>query len=182
MSLIFCTFTFNPLLINWYQSSTTNCWCQKTTFRCSQSRISQHVRVLHNTNTHTIKWQWQISFNQKKQLKCERHEPVWKFKYKKLNLETIILFLHPVFKTGDFIMQHAQELKLKQATTCVVKLFIVQCFFAFEFWMLVYDIVIGHISWMMNHDWYEYANSNLNLHLVYVLWLSDIMFMLKVHM
>jgi hypothetical protein len=36
----------------------------------------------------------------------------------KLNSETIIIFLHSVFKTGDVLMQHARELKLKQATVC----------------------------------------------------------------
>ena len=109
------------------------------------------------TYTYSIKWQWQINFNQKKQLKCERHEPVWQFKSKKLNSKTIILFLHPVFKTGGFIMQHAQELKLKQATVCVVKLFIVHCSMFFAFWNLDVDLFlvgVWHCDWtsIMNDE------------------------------
>jgi len=112
------------------------------------------------TYTYSIKWQWQINFNQKKQLKCERHEPVWQFKSKKLNSETIILFLHPVFKTGDFIMQHARELKLKHATVCVVKLFIVHCSMFFSFWILDVDLLpvgVWHCDWtyiMIDESWF----------------------------
>ena len=72
-------------------------------------------------------------------------------------------------------MQHARELKLKQATICVAKLFIVHCSMFFAFWILDVDFCILNFEfWMytlwldMYHEWWIMIDMNMQT----VTWIS----------